>query len=398
MRDIADFHSLDRRTPGLQPQPHMTKTVLFLHRGGDGMRGTEVCLIQSVRAFAALGLRTVVCRNQRAMDDDLGAIELAPELLPIEFPELKLDGKESALPLPAYLRAVRHLHRLVRRINPSLIYCSGGLPCQTAVPVARLCRVPLVCHFHHPAIKRDYYLWLVKGADKIIFPSQYTRKHSFQKARLEGEVIYNGIDVSRFQPPQRRDPSLRQHLGIPPQAIVIGQVAALARNKRPELLIRAFSRLTTWREKPLHLCLVGKGDLEGSLRALVRELGLEARVTITGFVRDVLPYYQHVFDINALVSSEEGLGIAAIEGSACGLPVVVTDCTGLSETVIPGTTGFSFALFDITGLEANLLRLAQDRDLRGKMGAAGRAFAQRTFAADIYNDKLIAATHALMGQ
>ena len=374
----------------------MTRKILFLHHGGDGMRGTEVCLIQSVRAFTALGLRAVVCRNQPAMDNELGAIAPAPELLPIQFPELKLDGKESAFPLPAYLRAIRKLNGLIQRINPSLIYCSGGLPCQTAVPAARLSRVPLMCHFHHPAIKRDYYSWLVKGADKVIFPSQYTRKHSLQKARLEGEVIYNGIDVLRFQPPRQRDPSLRQHLGIPPEAIVIGQVAALARNKRPEWLLRAFSALPAEPEKPLHLCLVGKGELESPLRAIVRELRLEARVHITGFVPDVLPYYQHVFDINTLVSSEEGLGIAAIEGSACGLPVVVTDCTGLSETVIPGTTGLSFALDDVAGLEAHLLRLAQDRDLREQMGAAGRTFARQTFAADIYNDKLIAATQSLM--
>jgi glycosyltransferase involved in cell wall biosynthesis len=374
----------------------MTATVLLIHHGSDGMRGTEICLIQSARAFAQQGHRVVICRNYSAMDAELAAIEPTPELLPMDFPELKLDGKETTLPLLSYGRALRRLDRLVRQLRPALIYCSGGLPCQTAVPVARMRGIPLLCHFHHPAIKRDYYVWLVKGANKVIFPSQYTRTHSLQKARIEGEVIYNGIDVTRFQPAPVRDSTWRERLGIAADTIVIGQVAALAPNKRPDLLIRTFAVLIRQCATPLHLCLVGKGPLEDSLRALVRELQLDTRITITGFVPEVLPYYQHVFDINVLVSREEGLGIAAIEGSACALPVVVTDCTGLSETVVPGETGFSFGLNDTGALEKQLLDLAGDSVLRQRLGNRGRAFAQRTFSAEIYNDRIIAAAGALM--
>jgi glycosyltransferase involved in cell wall biosynthesis len=314
----------------------------------------------------------------------------------MDFPELKLDGKETTLPLLSYGRALRRLDRLVRQLRPALIYCSGGLPCQTAVPVARMRGIPVLCHFHHPAIKRDYYVWLVKGANKVIFPSQYTRTHSLQKARLEGEVIYNGINVTRFQPPPIRDSSWRERLGITADTIVIGQVAALIAHKRPDLLIRTFASLVRRCATPLHLCLVGKGPLEDSLRALVRELQVDTRITFTGFVPEALPYYQHVFDINVLVSRQEGLGIAAIEGSACGLPAVVTDCTGLSETVVPGETGFSFGLDDTGALERQLLDLAGDPVLRRRLGTQGRAFAQRTFSAEIYNDRIIAAAGELM--
>jgi glycosyltransferase involved in cell wall biosynthesis len=374
----------------------MTRTVLLIHHGSDGMRGTETCLIQSARAFAAGGLRVVVCRNHPVMDAELGAIEPAPRLLPMDFPELKLDGKHSALPFAAYGRALRGLRRLVAELQPSLIYCSGGLPCQLAVPAARLHRIPVVCHFHHPAIKRDYYLWLVKLADKVIFPSQYTRAHSLQKARVDGEVIYNGVDVMRFRPAAQRDPSWRSRLGIPGEAVVIGQVAALTAHKRPEFLVRALARLLQPATRPLHLVLIGKGPLTEPLGALVRELRLEKYVTITGPVPDVLPFYQHVFDINALVSREEGLGIAAIEGASCGLPNVVTDCTGLSETVVPDTTGLRFGLHDEAGLDGHLLRLASDPELRHRMGAAGREHARQTFSAAIYNDKIVAATQELI--
>jgi glycosyltransferase involved in cell wall biosynthesis len=330
------------------------------------------------------------------MDAELLALEPRPRVLPMEFPELKLDGNDTAFPLVAYGRALRQLRRLVTELRPALIYCSGGLPCQLAVPVARMARVPVVCHFHHPAIKRDYFFWLVKLANKVIFPSQFTRSHSWRNARVKGDVIYNGIDTSRFQPALERDFSWRQRLGIADDAVVIGQVAALIPHKRPDLLIRSFARLIPRTERPLHLCLVGKGALQDSLQALVRELNVQSRVTITGSVPDVLPFYQHVFDINALVSRMEGLGLAAIEGSACGLPAVVTDCTGLSETVVPETTGFRFGLNDEDGLSSRLLQLIADAPLRARLGAAGREHAVRTFSADLYNEKIVAAAQELM--
>jgi glycosyltransferase involved in cell wall biosynthesis len=374
----------------------MSKTVLLIHHGSDGMRGTEICLIQTARALAARGWQVVVCRNHPIMDTELLTLDPRPRLVPMEFPELKLDGKGSSFPLAAYWRALRELRRLLRELRPAFVYCSGGLPCQLAVPAAKPIRIPLVCHFHHPAIKRDYYSWLVKFADKVIFPSQFTRAHSWRNVRLAGEVIYNGIDTTRFQPAFIHDPKWRQRLEIPADAIVIGQVAALIPHKRPDVLVRSFARLLPQTPHRLHLCLVGKGPLRDSIQALVADLNLQNRVTIIGGVPDILPFYQHVFDINALVSRTEGLGIAAIEGSACGLPVVATDCQGLSETVLPERTGLRFGLHDEDGLDAGLLRLVNDRELRVRMGAAGREHAVRTFSADIYNEKIVAATLELM--
>lgn len=360
------------------------------------MRGTEICLIQTARAFAARGWQVVVCRNHAVMDAELLSLEPRPQVVPMEFPELKLDGRETAFPVAAYWRALRKLRRLVHELHPALIYCSGGLPCQLAVPAARPSGIPVLCHFHHPAIKRDYYLWLVKFANKVIFPSQFTRAHSWRNGRLAGEVIYNGIDTNRFQPAFIRDPEWRQRLGIPPDAVVIGQVAALVPHKRPDVLVRAFARLVPRTPHPLHLCLIGKGTLRDSLQALVGELSLQSQVTIIGGVPDILPYYQHVFDINVLVSRTEGLGLAAVEGSACGLPAVVTDCTGLSETVLQERTGLRFGLNDEIGLDAGLLQLVNDPRLRASMGIAGREHAVQTFSADRYNEKIVAAAQELM--
>ena len=136
--------------------------------------------------------------------------------------------------------------------------------------------------------------------------------------------------------------------------------------------------------------------MEEQLHHLVDETGLARNVTLTGYVDDILPYYQHVFDINVLISKAEGLGIAVIEGSACGLPAVVSNCTGLPETTIENETGFLVDPNDTEALQRHIMRLAESASLRASMGRAGRALAERRFSATGYDEHFMALVHDLM--
>jgi glycosyltransferase involved in cell wall biosynthesis len=374
-----------------------SRAVVLLHRGGAFVRGTEAILIRSAKALAAAGYRLVICRGNACIDGPLASMQPRPEFVDFEFPELMISGiRETTFPIASYIAAFRRLRELVRRSEATLLYCSGGLPCQLAVPVAHLAKIPVLCHFHHPAARRAHYLWLSRFADKRVFPSAFVKRHSPSDPRHPGIVVYNGIDVTRFQPAPIRDERWRQQWGISGDATVVGQVGALAPNKRPDFLISAFGSLLTHTARKFHLCLVGAGPLEASLRRLVDELGIAGHVSLTGYVDDVLPYYQHVFDINVLASAEEGLGISVIEGSACGLPAVVSNCTGLPETIIDGETGFLFELNDTAGLRGHLLRLGENPSLRASMGRAGRALAEERFSSTSYDEKFMVVVDELL--
>lgn len=374
-----------------------SRTVVVLHRGGPYVRGTEAVLIRSAKALAAAGFRLVIFRRNDCIDGPLASIGPQAEFVDFQFPELMIAGiRETSLPIGSYLKALLQLRDFVTRRNATFIYCSGGLPCQLAVPVARLAKIPVLCHFHHPAIRRAHYLWLSRFVDKRVFPSAFVQKHSASNPQDPGTVVYNGIDLTRFQATPVGDGRWRAQWGIPADAIVVGQVAALAPNKRPDFLISAFSPLLKLTDRKFHLCLVGAGPMQESLQRLVGELGVTDHVTLTGYVNDVLPYYQHVFDINVLASRAEGLGISVIEGSACGLPAVVSDCTGLPETIIDGQTGFLFGLNDAAGLRGHLQRLAANPALRASMGQAGRAFAEERFSATSYDEKFMAVVAELL--
>jgi len=362
--------------------------ILLIHNGGEGgVRGTEICVIQSIKALHAAGYRITFARTLPVIDDLIRKNVI--EIVDLRIPELLINGRRTKLPIAAYAKSSHTLVRLIKKLHPRLIYLSGGLPCQLAVPLGRIFDIPSLCHFHHPANRRYYYCWLVPFADKHIFPSKYTQMDARTKANVAGDVVYNGIDTSRFYPIERDD-RWRTNLSIAPDAIVIGQVGQLTETKRPLFLLEAFAEAV--RQRPnLHLCLVGRGRLEEALRNEVLQRGLLPKVTITGYVEETLPYYQHVFDVNALVSSEEGLGISILEGSACALPALISDCTGLSETTIPNVTGVSFAPADNATLIELMIHLADDGNFRRSAGVAGRKLVEAKFSLESYEEGVIAA-------
>jgi phosphatidyl-myo-inositol dimannoside synthase len=78
----------------------------------------------------------------------------------------------------------------------------------------------------------------------------------------------------------------------------------------------------------------------------------------------------------------EGLGLAALEAAACGLPVVVGRSGGAPETVRPGETGFVVDPHDPAALADRLLGLLADPAAARAMGAAGRRLVLDRFGLD----------------
>jgi glycosyltransferase involved in cell wall biosynthesis len=335
----------------------------------------------------AAGYKIVVLRKDACLDEHITAY--VDTILDETFPEIMFDAGYRVLPLGKYLTSLRRLYGLVQQHKPSLILCNGGLPCQLAVPVGRVLDTPVLCHFHHPAPKRYFYFWLVKYATSLVFPSEFTRSHVYEKCGRDGNVIYNAIDVNaRFVPLDMKDQQYRDELNIEHSKTVIGQVGYLSAHKRPDFLIRSFANALK-RTANLHLVLIGYGPMYEELQNLIATMGLQKEVTLAGYVPDVLPYYQHVIDINILASREEGLGISVIEASACAIPSIVTDCTGLREVVDNKVTGLTFDVDDQEQLTDSILLLANDPVLRRQYAVAAREKAVKMFSLERYKEQIV---------
>jgi glycosyltransferase involved in cell wall biosynthesis len=132
--------------------------------------------------------------------------------------------------------------------------------------------------------------------------------------------------------------------GIP---VVLG-AGRLVRQKRFDVLIRAFARVVQTRES--RLIILGEGEERPHLQGLIRAFDLESVVSLHGFVDNPLAYMSRA-SLFVLSSDYEGLPGALIEALACGIPVVATDCeSGPREILQDGRVGRLVPVGDIAAL------------------------------------------------
>jgi len=374
---------------GAEPRSAETRSaeprkILFFHYGENWIRGSEEMLLQLLKNIDREKFEPVLVCNQEILQRAVESMGIRVHKMHI--PEIMLDGRYVRLGFFSYFKSYARLRGIIKREQPELLYCNSGLPCQLGVPAARRSGIPILCHFHHvPASRRRYWILLVKYTDTVVFPSYYVHQRATSACRFSHDttVVYNGIDnVDQYHPVERSQ-ELRRSLGIKENEVVIGQVGSLIHRKGYDLLIRSFGRVLE-RVPECKLVLVGAGEKREELEAMARDSGYGDKITLTGEVDRVEPYMQEVFDINVLASRDEGLGLVVLQGAACELPCVVTDCTGVTETVEEGVTGFHFDLEDTEMLADRLARLAADADLRREMGAAGRSMVDRRFSIASY--------------
>ena len=98
---------------------------------------------------------------------------------------------------------------------------------------------------------------------------------------------------------------------------------------------------------------------------------MHPRIHWVGPQTDVPAYYA-AMDIFVLASYREGFGIVNLEASAMKLPVISTDVNGPRESIVPGKTGLLVPVREVEPLYRAMKRLADDAELRKRMGEAGR--------------------------
>ena len=132
--------------------------------------------------------------------------------------------------------------------------------------------------------------------------------------------------------------ALREALGIPAGAPLVVQIACFKPQKAPERFVEVAARLAT-RFPAAHFLLVGDGALRRRLERLRREAGLERRLHLPGWRRDV-PAIFDAATVVTLTSRFEGLPRVLVEALAAGVPVVAMAVDGVPEVVRDGENGF----------------------------------------------------------
>lgn len=272
-----------------------------------------------------------------------------------------------------------HLLRLVRDANPDVLLCHFGQVGLRLLPVARQAGVPLVVHFHgvdiSSSLNERYYRWSLRrnlpqfAAVVCVGSHQRQRLIELGMPAERVHLIPCGVPTDEFVP-VRHDPRRR--------GLTFICVCRLVRWKGVHHAIRAFARIAP-QVPDSRLIVVGEGAEEDALRRQAAEEGVGAQVEFVGAqpstrVRELLGrsdvFLQHSLTYRS--GWTEGFGVSIAEAAATGLPVIVSDCGGITEQVVDGVTGVVVPEGAVDGMAEAMLTLARDPELRRRLGEAGR--------------------------
>lgn len=191
-------------------------------------------------------------------------------------------------------------------------------------------------------------------------------------------VVYSGMNMQAFLS-ACPDPALRESLGIPEGAPVVGKIARLFELKGHDYLFDAAPAIVS--EFPnVRFLLVGDGVLKEEFQQKIRQLGLEENFIFTGLVSpDEVPRYTALMNVLAHLSLREGLPRTVVQALAAGKPVVGFELDGTPEVILEGKTGHICPAEDSKAVEEAILDLLRDPQKARDMGAVGRELVRERF-------------------
>jgi glycosyltransferase involved in cell wall biosynthesis len=224
---------------------------------------------------------------------------------------------------------------------------------------------------HIRPIALPLYPWLC-SVEVAVSPAATDILNRRKSAKLAGKsalYIPNTVDIEAVLA-RRTAKDVHAEFEIDPGAPLFGAVGRLTVQKGFIDLIRAMALVRA--ELPAaRLLIVGAGEQQAELQALIHELNLNACVVLTGPRKDAIDIIA-ALDVFVLPSLWEGLPTVIMEAMALETPVVATNVAGSDDLVIDGKTGLLTPPRDPDALAAVIVRQYRDRDRAKSMTRAAR--------------------------
>ena len=282
-------------------------------------------------------------------------------------------GKATML---AYLAASHHAaRRLARRERFDLVHAHWWFPAGlVATTLSGTTRLPFVITLHGSDLRlatsfpfgRRLFAHVARRASAVTAVSSWLARGAQELAPgITLPVAPMPVLTDLFEPDGPHEPDLLLFVG------------KLTEQKGLARLLRA---MTQMRERP-RLAVVGAGRVDDSaLRAMARELDLDARIEWLPLLTqaELAAQYRRAA-IHVIPALDEGLGLTAVESLLSETPVVGFRSGGLPDIVPDGVAGRLVDPGDERALAAALDALLADPASRRAMGSAGRAHAESRF-------------------
>mgnify|MGYP001161693871 CR=1 FL=1 len=304
-----------------------------------------------------------------------------------------LGNATRSMDLRADVAALAELTALFRRRRPDIVHTHNPKTGVYGRVAARLAGVPAIVNTVHglyatpdDALRRRA---AVYAAERIASACSHVElvQSAEDLATLRSlrvppgklRLLGNGVDLDRFRPQPELRAEVRAELGIDADAVVVGAVGRLVREKGYPELLQAWKQVRAT-SPTAELVIAGpfEPDKADSLSRDDVNRATAAGVRFLGMRHDVNRLYQ-AFDIYTLLSHREGFPRSAMEAAATAIPVVATDIRGCREVVRDGVTGVLVPCRDVAGAADAIGRLVADGGRRAQMSARSLELASTEF-------------------
>lgn len=209
-------------------------------------------------------------------------------------------------------------------------------------------------------------------AHAIVANSISTRDYLPASIRDKARVIYNGVDLARF------NGNGHSANGRPSVAMVANLRHEV---KNVPMFLRTAKRVVAAFPDATFV-IAGEGELDEPLRRVANELGVAGSVQFIGRCTDV-PAFLAKSKACVLTSRAEGFSNSILEYMAAGKPVVATNVGGAAEAVVDGTTGYLVASDDDEAMAMRLMEILGDEKKAEEMGDEGQRRIRENFSSDV---------------
>lgn len=305
---------------------------------------------------------------------------------------LTLNLRTKSIVSPKLLMSLRPLKQYVEAHDIEVIHAQTRVTQMLGQCLKMLTGRVFVstCHgfFRPRLVRRCFPFW----GDGVIAISEQVQAHlqdDFNVPLSNIALIKSGITLQDFACPTAvTRQAARELMGVPLEVPLIGMIARLSDVKGQDVLVRAM-KLVVAQYPTVQLVLVGQGKLEGLVQSLIDELSLSGHVRICAIMNQpakLLP----AFDIFAMPSRQEGLGLSVMEAQAAGIPVVASRVGGILSLIEDGHTGVLVSPDNETALAEGLVNLLTNNEQRKEISVQAYAQAQAQYSDALMVDKTLA--------
>lgn len=300
-----------------------------------------------------------------------------------------IDAVKLVISNTRFPLALPRVAQRLGQMNVVMIHSHGYKPSVYGFLIKAFSGIPVIatCHLWFEMDKGPSKTRVMIGLEKLFyrwFPQVIAVSDDIRQVLIKNgvpgrkvSVVENGVSIEPLTN-HEQSASLRTSLGITENDFCVFNAGRLTRQKGQWTLIEA-AALLKQRKVNIKVIIAGEGRLKDMLTDRIAELGVQDRVQLLGFRKDV-PELLAMSDALALPSLDEGMPMILLESAAHGVPSITTGVGDIPKLIRDGESGLVIPKEDPLALADAIEKLRNDKTLCEHLAGAARGIMQSNYS------------------